>query len=90
MKVKQKSDIVDAERADRLIYWFNHEPQNLPTWFSDAFDAGGIVVAKFVMAVDTPFGRLTAGAEHMILAEKDGTVLPIPLSIFQFVYEETL
>lgn len=90
MKFVQKPGIINGERAAQLIYWFNFEPENIPTWFQDALDAGGIVIGKQVMAIDTIFGRKTAGQNHVILGDNQGNILPISLLLFEIMYEESI
>lgn len=88
MKYQQKPSVIDAERGDKLIYWFNYEPENLPTWFSDAVDAGGIVIATRVMTIETPAGRRTCTKDHMVLCTAQGEVSILRHAVFEIIYEE--
>lgn len=91
MKFQQRPSIIDAERADQLIYWFNHEPENLPNWFADAIEAadiGDIVIAKLVMTIQTPAGRRTCTKDHMVIHSPQAGLSLLRVEIFEIIYEE--
>lgn len=88
MRYRRKPSGIDAERADKLLYWFNHEWENAPDWFRDAYTAGGVVCGEHIMSIETPVGKRTAGVDHMVIRDAAGQLYPFRISIFELLFEE--
>ncbi len=88
MKYRQKPAVIDAERVDKLLYWFKYEYDNLPAWFDDAYDSGGVVCAEHRMSIETPAGRRIGTPDHMVLGDAAGNLTILRIEIFEIIYEE--
>ena len=86
-RFRKKPVEIEAVPVAHLISDSTHDWANLPAWFRDAYEAGGVVIRPNGIDITTLEGVMTASRGDILIRGVQGELYPCRPDIFAATYE---
>ena len=86
-KFRKKPVVIEAVPVTHLITDATHHWTNLPQWFRDAYEAGGVLIRPDGIDVTTLEGVMSAARGDILIRGVKGELYPCKPDIFEATYE---
>lgn len=86
-KFRKKPVVIEAAQASVLIHCAKCDWQNMPAWFRDAYEKGGLVITDRTIMIKTLEGDMQADYDDFVICGVKGELYPCKSDIFAATYE---